>query len=217
MLGPMPIMPFTMSHAIQESGVATWVRESALFFPTILATHLACIAVFGGMILMTDLRLMGLAMKDIPVATVIRSLRPWKWFGFCLMVTCGFLMAISKMDTYYSNPYFAIKLTLLVCVAIHAIIFRPLVYNNPEAIDRAPQLPGVAKLAGLTSLIIWLTLPTMGRLIAYYDAPDAIAKRSVPAQHLAPSQQGRGMARNAIRVAVIAPGAVIPAADQIKR
>ena len=214
MLGPMPIMPFAMSHAIQQSGIATWVRESALFFPTILSTHLACIAVFGGMILMTDLRLMGLAMKDIPVATMIRTLRPWKWFGFCLMITMGFLMAISKMDTYYSNPFFAIKLSMLVLVAIHAIIFRPLVYKNPEEIDRAPQLPGVAKLAGLTSLIIWLTIPTMGRLIAYYDAPDAIAKHTVPAQHLAPSQQGREMARNIIRVAVIAPGTGISSQPQ---
>src|SRR5579863_3478324 len=106
--------PAMISQWIQDSGLATAVRESSYAYPIIMSTHLACIAVFGGMILMTDLRLMGLAMTDVPVATMIRQLRPWKWFGFILMVTCGFLLAISKMTTYYPNPYFQVKLTLLV-------------------------------------------------------------------------------------------------------
>jgi hypothetical protein len=163
--------PAMISQWIQESGLATAVRESSYAYPIIMSTHLACIAVFGGMILMTDLRLMGLAMTDVPVATMIRELRPWKWFGFILMVTCGFLLAISRMTTYFPNPYFQAKLTLLVLVGVHALIFRPLVYKNPEKIDSAPQLPGVAKLAGALSLIMWVTIPIMGRLIAYWDAP----------------------------------------------
>jgi hypothetical protein len=166
--------PAMISQWIQDTGLATAVRESAYAYPIIMSTHLACIAIFGGMILMTDLRLMGLAMTDVPVATMIRQLRPWKWFGFILMVTCGFLLAISRMNTYYENPYFQTKLTLLVLVGIHALVFRPRVYKNPEEIDRAPELPGVAKLAGALSLIMWVTIPIMGRLIAYYDAPGSV-------------------------------------------
>lgn len=50
------------SLAIQNTPYFTALRESALTYPIILSSHLATIAVFGGLILMTDLRLLGLAL-----------------------------------------------------------------------------------------------------------------------------------------------------------
>jgi hypothetical protein len=35
-------------------------------YPIVLSTHLACIAIFGGLILITNLRLLGWALSDIP-------------------------------------------------------------------------------------------------------------------------------------------------------
>jgi hypothetical protein len=40
-----------------------------------MATHLACIAVFGGMILMTDLRLLGVSMTGRSVTDVVSQFR----------------------------------------------------------------------------------------------------------------------------------------------
>lgn len=166
---------YEMSHAIQSWGLFTAVRQSALFYPTVMATHLSCIAIFGGMILMTDLRLLGLALTSTPVTSVIDSTRIWKRCGFVLMITCGILLAGSKLDTYYANPYFQLKLSLLVLTGIHGLIFRRSVYCNPAELDREPRLPLRAKLAGGISLILWLSVVTCGRWIAYYDAPDKIA------------------------------------------
>ena len=56
----------SLFHAVQETSLATAVRESELTYPIIMTMHLASIAFFGGMILMTDLRLLGLAMREIP-------------------------------------------------------------------------------------------------------------------------------------------------------
>ena len=52
-------------HAVQETGWATALRESALAYPIVMSLHLSSIALFGGMILMTNLRLLGLAMTEI--------------------------------------------------------------------------------------------------------------------------------------------------------
>src|ERR1700691_3237384 len=90
---------------ISDTSLATAVRESALAYPIIMSMHLTSIAVFGGMILMTDLRLLGVAMVNVPVTDVIRQLRWWKRAGFVVMVTCGALLAASKADEYYTNPY----------------------------------------------------------------------------------------------------------------
>jgi len=166
----------SISETIQSVGFLTDIRESALVYPIIMSTHLACIAVFGGMILMTDLRLLGIAMKDRPVTEVVNQFRIWKRVGFCIMVTMGALLASSEAVKYSTNPFFWAKMSFLVLVAVHAIIFRPRVYNNTAEIDRAPALPGIAKLAGALSLTIWLGVLSMGRLIGYYEGPGSPGK-----------------------------------------
>ena len=161
-----------ISHAIQNSAFFTGVRQSELFYPTVLATHLTCIAIFGGMILMTNLRLMGLALTSTPLASVIDSTRNWKRGGFVLMVSCGILLAGSRLDTYYANPFLQLKLSLLTLIGIHGLVFRHSVYYGAAEIDRLPKTPLRAKLAGGLSLALWLGVVTCGRWIAYYDPPE---------------------------------------------
>ena len=163
-----------ISQAIQDIGFLTYIRESAYTYPIIMATHLTCIGVFGGLILLTDLRLLGLALTDYSITDVVKGLRPWKWLGFCIMVTMGLLLGLSESNKYYGNPYFQLKMFLLFSVGIHALVFRPGVYNNTEALDRAaPAIPAAAKRAGVLSLIIWTGIACCGRWIAYYEPPKA--------------------------------------------
>ena len=51
------------AHSIQSFEFLTAFSESVLVYPIVLSIHLACIALFGGMILMTNLRLLGLTSK----------------------------------------------------------------------------------------------------------------------------------------------------------
>ncbi len=173
----------TLSHSIQTSGLFTAVRQSELFYPTVLATHLSCIAIFGGMILMTNLRLLGLALKNTPAFVVIESTRLWKRIGFVVMIGCGILLAGSHLDKYYPNPYFQLKLSLLLLTGIHGLIFHRSVYYNAR-LDEQPKLPMKAKLAGATSLLLWLSIVICGRWIAYYDDPNAIARLFAKLAHL---------------------------------
>jgi len=160
---------FPLFHFLQSTEFATSIRESALVYPIIMMTHLASIALFGGMILMGDLRLLGLAMKDRPVVDVVGRLRVWKRIGFVIMVTCGFLLLAAKAELYYPNPFYWLKMTLLALVGVHALVFHRSVYGNLPAIDRAPQMPGTAKLAAALSLVLWIGLVCAGRWIAYYE------------------------------------------------
>jgi hypothetical protein len=135
-----------------------------------MATHLTCIAVFGGLILLTDLRLLGLTLKEYTITEVVNGLRPWKWLGFCIMISMGLLLGLSESNKYYGNPYFQAKMVFLALVGVHALVFRPSVYKNTEALDRAaPRIPAVAKSAAICSLIIWIAIPCLGRWIAYYE------------------------------------------------
>jgi hypothetical protein len=159
----------SLFHAIQETDFATAIRESALVYPVIMTCHLTAIALFGGMILMTDLRLLGLAMQSRPVADVVGGLRAWKRAGFVIMVTCGILLAASKADSYYGNPYFQLKMSLLALVGVHALVFRRSVYGKAEEYDRTARIPRLAKIAACLSLLLWIGLVCAGRWIAYFE------------------------------------------------
>jgi hypothetical protein len=169
----------TISHSLQSIDFLTAIRESALVYPFLLGTHLACIAVFGGMILMTDLRLLGLTFKSLTITEVVTTLRPWKRLGGVIMITMGLLLGTSEAEKYAPNPYFWTKMTLLGLIAVHALVFRPTVYNKTEELDRSPVIPTRAKAAGALSLVLWTGMFTMGRLIAYYEPRQPAAQASV--------------------------------------
>ncbi len=155
--------------SIQNLQFFTAVRESALAYPVILASHLSAIALFGGAILMTDLRLLGLAMMDQPALDVIGQLRPWKAIGFVAMAATGILLGGAKAAMYGGNPYFQLKLGLLALVGVHALVFRRRVYRSTAKADETPRTPGIAKLAACLSLALWIGILSAGRLIAYYE------------------------------------------------
>jgi hypothetical protein len=161
-----------IAHAIQSVEFLTEIRESALVFPVLLATHLSLISVFGGMILLTDLRLLGLALTNRPVGDVVYGLRPWKRLGFCIMVTVGGLLGASEAEKYSINPFFWSKMVCLACVGLHALAFKKSVYDKAADFDKSGVIPGRAKLAAVLSLTIWVGLVTFGRLIGYYEPKD---------------------------------------------
>ena len=159
----------SLMQSLQSMGWATALRESALAYPIILSLHLVGMGLFGGMIAMTDLRLLGVAFKGRPLADVHGQLRAFKHLGLTMVVTCGALLASSKAGTYWPNPFFKLKLILLTLVGIHALVFRGSVYGNLEAIDRSGSIPAQAKIAAVISLLLWVSLVAAGRWIGYWE------------------------------------------------
>jgi uncharacterized membrane protein len=156
---------------IQDTAPIVAFRQSALVYPIVLTGHLTGMGLFGGMIAITDMRLLGWAMRSSSITDVVNQLRVWKRIGFVLVVGCGLMLVSAKAELYYYNPFYWTKMTLLLLVGIHALAFRS-VYGNTAALDSAPQVPGKAKLAACLSLLIWIGLVTAGRSIAYWDVPD---------------------------------------------
>jgi hypothetical protein len=156
---------------IQNTDWATYIRMSGYVYPAILSTHLTGIALFGGAILITDLRLLGIVLRDQPVSDVVGQLRVPKIIGLLIVATCGILLASSKAEEYYYNAFFRAKLSLLAFVFVHALIFRSGVYQNTAALDQARRMPGKAKLAAALSLILWISIACVGRGIGYIEPP----------------------------------------------
>jgi hypothetical protein len=94
---------------VQSTEFFTAIQESWYVYPAIMSSDLAGIALFGGMVLVVDLRLLGWIMRKRSVSDVVNQLRWLKWAGFVLVATCGILMLGSKAEEYYYNDSFARK------------------------------------------------------------------------------------------------------------
>jgi hypothetical protein len=158
-----------IAHSIQSIGFLSNFSESVLAYPIVMSTHLTCIALFGGMILMTNLRLLGLTFKSLTITEMVTSFRPWKRAGGVVMIATGLLLATSEAEKYAPNPYFWTKMVVLGLIGVHGLIFRPLVYKRTEELDRSKTIPTVVKVAAILSLVLWIAMFTMGRMIAYWE------------------------------------------------
>jgi hypothetical protein len=152
---------------LQSLSPFVYIRESSYLFPTILSLHMVVILFFGGMIFMTNLRVLGLALRGYPLASVIGCLRIPKRIGLLCMLTMGFLLFGSKAEEYSQNSFFRAKIALLLLIGVHSLIFSKSVYRDPAEFDRARVTPLRAKLAAATSLILWTLLVIAGRSIGY--------------------------------------------------
>ena len=159
----------SIAHSLESVKFLADFSESVYAYPIVLSTHLTCIALFGGMILMTNLRLLGLTFKSVTITEMVTTLRPWKRIGGTIMILAGLLLATSEATKYAPNPYFWTKMIVLVLIGVHALVFRPTVYNRTEELDRLPVIPTNVKVAAVLSLVLWTAMFTMGRLIAYWE------------------------------------------------
>jgi hypothetical protein len=160
-------MILEITQWLQATSLLTYIRMSAYGFPIVLSLHMVIILLFGGMILMTDMRLLGLAMRRYSISSVVDGLRRPKRYALITMLSLGFLLFGSKASEYAGNVFFRAKLILLFLVAVHYLVFRKSVYNNAAGLDRAPFVPVRAKLAAILSLVLWTSVVIAGRSIGY--------------------------------------------------
>jgi hypothetical protein len=152
---------------LQETDVSVAIREGALLYPIIGGIHLLAIALFGGMVLASDVRLLGWGLRRESVTDLLAQLRAWKWVGGIVVVITGLLLAWCEPIKLYHSKSFWIKMTLLALVGVHALIFRSSVYGSTAALDQPLTLPMRAKLAAALSLVLWAGIVFSGRLIAF--------------------------------------------------
>lgn len=159
----------SIAQWLQSSGFFTFLRESGYVYPIILTTHVVGIAMFAGMVLLPDLRLLGVAMRNWSVSDVVDQLRTLKRIGLAIVIAGGLLLAGCKAEDYYYNKLFWAKMLLLALVGVHALVFRGSVYRNTAKLDKARAMPGRAKLAAALSLILWTGIVLAGRGIGYIE------------------------------------------------
>jgi hypothetical protein len=113
-----------------------------------------------------DLRLLGVATGLSPAG--MHRLIPWGVAGFLINLTTGVLFMIGQPLRYVNNPAFELKLLLLFVLGLNVLFFYTRTYRRVIALGPGAPIPLAAKLAGATSLVLWLAVICAGRMIAFF-------------------------------------------------
>src|SRR3954447_22930997 len=84
---PMSLLPFF--QWCEASALGTAIRESPWAFAAIESVHLLALSVIGGAVLLVDLRLLGLGLRNQPLAEIARNAQRWFNVSLAVMLVTG--------------------------------------------------------------------------------------------------------------------------------
>lgn len=143
------------------------LRESDYGYAAMLSSHVVSMCLFAGLIVMMDLRLVGIGNKHASVSQIQRGLFPWQMFAMVLSSISGGLLLYSQPMRYYGKVFFWTKIVLLALAGVNALIFHHTTYRSVAAWDNDRVPPFGARLAGGLSIALWAGVVVFGRLTAY--------------------------------------------------
>jgi hypothetical protein len=163
-IGMTPLEFFTW---LSETSWSVDLHESEIAYSIIESVHVWTLCVFFGLMMMVDLRLLGWTMRAVPVSEVLDRVLPWAIAGFVVMVISGTLLVLAIPLRSYQNLFFRGKMIMLVVAGLNAWLFHYRVYPTivGKIADGIP--PKAVRVAGATSLALWIAIVFCGRMIAY--------------------------------------------------
>ena len=151
---------------LESSYVAIYIRQSPLLFPAIEIVHIVGIIFLAGSAFLFDLRLLGVS-KKLTVTDIARYVLPWSRRSLLIVIPSGLLLFISQAKALSTNGVFGLKLILILMAFANAGFFHRYTFRAASDWDTS-QPPAAAKAAAIISLMLWTSVITCGRLIAYF-------------------------------------------------
>ena len=164
---PDTVPPNALMQTLYDSTIGTTIRESATLFPWIESVHVLMIAAVVGTIAIVDLRLIGVASHRRGARQLIVDMLPFTWVAFVLALISGTLLFLSNATGYYQSMPFRFKLLTILIAGINMAIFHMTAYRKIGDWDDRLPTPRAAKIAGFSSLTLWLVIVFLGRWIGY--------------------------------------------------
>ena len=119
------------------------------------------------MVVMMDLRLLGITLLQTPASEVVARLIPWTTIGFVVMVISGSLLFYAIPVKAYLNIFFRLKVAFLLLAGANTAVFHNTTFRRIGEWDTDLVPPFRARLAGGLSLLLWALIVVAGRMIAY--------------------------------------------------
>ena len=135
--------------------------------PTIQSIHIAGIGIVLTSVFMMDMRILGLAGKDQTLRQTTRRFGPWLIWSLVALLVTGVLMVIGEPVRELVTVSFWLKMFLIAVGTLVAAIFMRTLQRNEQRWEDTMTKRLSVKLMAIFTLLVWLTVIVLGRLIAY--------------------------------------------------
>lgn len=140
------------------------IRNSVWLFPTVEIFHLLGLGILGGIILLWNMRLLGVPiLREEPLPNLVRDLWRMMIGSLSVMIISGYSLFSSEALKDFFNWGFRLKMASLFL----AIIFTFTIYRKVTLADEGSISPLWRRLTAIVSLLLWLTVGLGGRSIGY--------------------------------------------------
>jgi hypothetical protein len=153
--------------ALEQSSFAATVRQSPWAYPAANVGHIVSLAVLAGAVAIMDVRLLGGFAATKPAVILTRA----RWaamIALAAMALTGFVLFAAEASHLAVNPVFRLKLLLISAALVNIAIYEFWARRSVEILPAGAPMPAPARIAGLLSLAIWLSVAACGRAIAYF-------------------------------------------------
>jgi hypothetical protein len=140
------------------------IRTSTWLFPFVEIFHLLSLSIIGGILLLLNLRLLGVPFfKTEKVKVLAKSLWPLMVGAIVVVLISGYALFASEALKDFYNWGFRLKMGSLLL----ALIFTFTIHRKVTHSEEGGFSPIGGKIAALVSLLLWLTVGLGGRSIGY--------------------------------------------------
>jgi hypothetical protein len=151
-----------LSHTSASNVISTvtWI------IPAVQTVHIMAVTVVMAPMMMFDLRMMGIAGRRQSISATANRFIPPIWPSLVVLLLTGIILTIGEPGRELLSDTFRLKMILVLTVSIITFYLQRKLKSDPTVWDtRRVAAIGWASV----SLLLWLTIASAGRWIAYLD------------------------------------------------
>ena len=149
---------------VDETWLSKVINDSKWLFPAIEGIHIVALALLFGTVIVLNLRLLGIGMRQRPASELLRELQPWTFCSLLVILSTGVLLFSAEATKSFRSMPFRVKMVLLIV----AVVFHYTVSQKILARDTSQPHPLLAKSSAVFAILLWASVGFAGRAIGFF-------------------------------------------------
>jgi hypothetical protein len=148
---------------LEASALSQTLRRSVWLYPVVNVSHVLGLMAFFAAVAAMDVKALR-SSNPAELRGFIDRLRPVAILLLAVLVITGLLLFLPEASHIAHNTVFQAKLAVIGLALLNVLVLQKALGGAAPA----AAIPGSVRLTALASLVLWLAVATLGRLIAYF-------------------------------------------------
>jgi len=151
------------NELLKTSTISGFITEKVWGWPALEALHFVGLSLMFGVIVVVDLRILGM-LKCVSYSALHRLL-PWGVLGFGINLVSGMLFFITQPEQYIENIALQWKIVLIVLGGINVLYFT--IFDHSWTLESGEDAPLTGKVMAVVTIAVWLGVIYLGRMMPF--------------------------------------------------